>query len=137
MRLYASNFMENPLVITLGLVIIFGVIVLGVILLKKYVKIFQNEEGPKSDKEIAEEEVRRVLTEITDEDTLRAMETAAVELEKDSEEDRPTDEEILEEEMARTTEEVLDEETIKAMQKYAEEHPEESAYFDNAENEKE
>lgn len=135
MRIYA-DLMENPLFITLGLVVVFGVIVLGVILLKKYVKVFQNDEGPKSDKEIAAEEVNRVLTEVTDEETLRAMASAAKELEKDSEDGRPTDNEILEEEMARTTEEVLDEETVKAMQKYAEEHPEEAAYFNNQENEK-
>lgn len=137
MKFYADSIMENPLFITLGLIVLFGIIVIGVILLKKYVKVFQNDEGPKSDREIAAEEVNRVLTEITDEDTLRAMETAAEELEKDSEEGRPSDEEILKEEMARTTEEVLDEETVKAMQKYAEEHPEESAYFDNLNSEKE
>ena len=136
MRFYA-DMMENPLFITIGLIVIFGIIVLGVILLKKYVKVFQNDDGPKSDKEIAAEEVNRVLTEVTDEDTLRAMESAAKELERDAEDGRPTDNEILEEEMARTTEEVLDEETVRAMQKYAEEHPEEAAYFANTENEKE
>lgn len=137
MRFYSSSIMDNPLFITIGLLVIFGIIVIGVILLKKYVKIFQNDEGPKSDKEIAAEEVKRVLTEVTDEETIRAMENAAKEMEKDSEDGRPSDEEILEEEMARTTEDVVDEETAKAMAKYAEEHPDEAAYFTNQDNEKE
>lgn len=137
MRFYADNIMDNPLFITIGLLAIFGIIVIGVILLKKYVKIFQNDEGPKSDKEIAEEEVNRVLSDITDEDTIRAMEVAAEEMEKESEDGRPTEKEILEEEMARTTENVVDEETAKAMAKYAAEHPEEEAYFSNLNNEKE
>ena len=36
---------------------IFGVIVLIVILLKKHVKLFQSHEQPKSDKEVAAEEL--------------------------------------------------------------------------------
>ncbi len=72
MRLYAS-FFESPLFITIALVVFFGIIVLGVILVKKYVKPFQNQEKPKSDKEIAEEEVNRLVTDITDEATLEQM----------------------------------------------------------------
>ncbi len=47
--------------IVLIIVAIFGAIVLGVILLKKHVKIFKNDEKPKSEKEIAAEELDRIL----------------------------------------------------------------------------
>ena len=87
MRFYAS-FFESPLFITIALVVFFGIIVLGVILVKKYVKPFQNQEKPKSDKEIAEEEVNRLVTDITDEATLEQMNEAARELEKDSDKRR-------------------------------------------------
>ena len=91
MRIYATieDFFQSPLFITLALVIFFGIIVLAVILVKKYVKPFQNTEKPKSDKEIAEEEVNRLVTDITDEETLQQMNEAARELEKES--GRPTE----------------------------------------------
>ena len=43
------------------IVAIFAVIVLIVILLKRHVKIFKSDEKPKSDKEIAAEELDRLL----------------------------------------------------------------------------
>lgn len=43
------------------LLAVFGVIVLIVILIKKKVKIFKSDEQPKSDKEIAAEELDRLL----------------------------------------------------------------------------
>ena len=43
------------------LVAVFGVIVLGVILAKKHIKFLRNDEQPKSDKEIAKEELDRLL----------------------------------------------------------------------------
>ena len=134
MRTYASieDFFQSPLFITLALVIFFGVIVLAVILVKKYVKPFQNTEKPKSDKEIAEEEVNRLVTDITDEQTLQQMNEAARELEKDS--DRPTEQEVAEEEVERATEMVEDEAAAEAMRRYAEEHPEEAAAFQDKED---
>ena len=134
MRIYASieDFFQSPLFITLALVIFFGIIVLAVILVKKYVKPFQNTEKPKSDKEIAEEEVNRLVTDITDEVTLQQMNEAARELEKDS--DRPTEQEIAEEEVERATEAVEDEAAAEAMRRYAEEHPEEAAAFQDKED---
>ena len=134
MRIYASieDFFQSPLFITLALVIFFGIIVLAVILVKKYVKPFQNTEKPKSDKEIAEEEVNRLVTDITDEVTLQQMNEAARELEKDS--DRPTEQEIAEEEVERATEAVEDEAAAEAMRRYAEEHPEEAAAFEEKED---
>ncbi len=45
---------------------VFGVIVIAVILIKKNVKAFKNEEKPKSDKEIAQEEMDRLLVPVDD-----------------------------------------------------------------------
>ena len=45
---------------------VFGVIVLVVILIKKNVKAFKTEEKPKSDKEIAQEEMNRLLVSVDD-----------------------------------------------------------------------
>jgi type IV secretory pathway VirB10-like protein len=59
---------ENPWLFTLIILAIFGVIVLAVILAKKYIPAFKSKETPKSDQEIAEEEVKR-LTEPMDEET--------------------------------------------------------------------
>ena len=47
--------------IPLIIVAVFGVIVLAVILLKRHVKFFQSDEKPKNEKEIAEEELNRLL----------------------------------------------------------------------------
>ena len=43
------------------LVAVFGLIVLLVMMLKKHVKWFKSDEKPKSDKEIAQEELDRLL----------------------------------------------------------------------------
>lgn len=43
------------------LVAVFGVIVIIVILLKRHVSIFKDNEKPKSDKEIAKEELDHIL----------------------------------------------------------------------------
>jgi len=49
------------ILIPIVLVAVFGLIVLVVILIKRHVKIFKNDEKPKSDKEIAAEELDRLL----------------------------------------------------------------------------
>ena len=49
------------ILIPIILVAVFGVIVVIVILLKKHVSIFKSDEKPKSDKEIAKEELDRLL----------------------------------------------------------------------------
>lgn len=46
---------------------IFAIIVIAVILVKRHVKIFQNQEQPKTDKEIAQEELDRLLQPIEEE----------------------------------------------------------------------
>lgn len=54
------------ILIPIFLVLFFGIIVIVVILLKKHVKIFKNDEKPKSDKEIAAEELDRLLQPVED-----------------------------------------------------------------------
>ena len=111
----------------LGLVAIFGVIVLAVILIKKYGKHFKNDEKPKSDKEIAEEEVKRMVVDVDDE-TAEKMDEASKELAEKSAKDatKPEEKEVVAEEVSRATRPVEDEESAKAMAKYAAEHPEEA-----------
>lgn len=55
------------------IVAVFGVIVLAVILVKKHVKPFQNEEKPKSDKEVAQEELDRILRPVEDDEAKNQM----------------------------------------------------------------
>jgi len=59
--------------IPLILLLFFGAIVLIVILIKKYAKPFKSDEKPKSEKEIAAEELDRVLQPIEDEKTKAEM----------------------------------------------------------------
>ncbi len=123
---YASAFWSNPIVIIVGLLLIFGVIVAGVILVKKYAKPFQNTEKPKSDKEIAEEELNRLLVDVEDDEAKKEMENYAKKAEKASRKPLPpTPEEAAAENMARILEPVTDEKTARAMEEYQEEHPEE------------
>lgn len=69
-----------PVLIGLILVAAFGVLVLLVILLKRHVKIFKSDEKPKSDKEIAAEELDRILEPVED------LEPKKEEAEEESEE---------------------------------------------------
>ena len=70
----ASNIFEQPWMILILLVLFFGIIVLGIILIKKLV-INKNEKKVELDKDkIREDELKRILEPITDEDSLKAME---------------------------------------------------------------
>jgi flagellar biosynthesis/type III secretory pathway M-ring protein FliF/YscJ len=132
MTIFDTNL--NGLWYTLGLVAIFGVIVLAVILVKKYVKPFKNDEKPKSDKEIAEEEVKRMVVDV-DPETQAEMDKAAAEMaEKTKKENAPEEKEVVAEEVNRATRPVEDPKTAKQMAQYAEEHPEEAAAAQKAEN---
>jgi flagellar biosynthesis/type III secretory pathway M-ring protein FliF/YscJ len=123
---YASDL--SGLWYLLGLLAIFGVIVILVILIKKYAKPFKNNEKPKSDKEIAEEEVKRMVVDV-DEESAKAMDEASAQLAEKTKENagKPEEKEAIAEEVDRATRPVQDEETAKAMAKYAAEHPEEAA----------
>jgi flagellar biosynthesis/type III secretory pathway M-ring protein FliF/YscJ len=108
--------------ILLMIVLVFGVIVLAVILVRKYAKPFKNDEKPKSEEEIAREEVERI-TRPMDEDAKPAEEAEA---ESSKDEKAPSREEAARYESERATEEIDDEETQKAMEQYAHDHPVES-----------
>ncbi len=64
MRIYANDL--PAILIPIILVAVFGLIVLLVIMLKKHVKWFKSDEKPKSDKEIAQEELDRILEPVED-----------------------------------------------------------------------
>lgn len=63
-----------PVIIILCLVGFFGLVVLLVILLKKHVPGLKNEEKPKSDKEIAKEELDRLLEKVDDPEAEKQLE---------------------------------------------------------------
>lgn len=63
------NFLADAMpaiLIPIILVAVFGVIVVVVIMIKRHVKIFKDDEKPKSDKEIAAEELDRILEPVED-----------------------------------------------------------------------
>jgi FtsZ-interacting cell division protein ZipA len=119
-RILASIW-EQSWFIMVMLVIIFGVIVLGVWLVRKYVPAFKSDDKPKSDKEIAEEEVRR-MTQPVDDETAKKMEEQAKALEKDSTVDMA---EKKDDTIERTTRPIEDDSIAKQMEEYAKAHPEE------------
>lgn len=120
-----AGFFSNPIVIILLLLAIFGLIVIGVILLKKYVKPFKSDEKPKSEKEIAEEELNRILEDVDDEKTAEAINSYGEPKKKKEKELPPTPEEAAAEEVDRLVEPVTDEEAAKAMEEYEKEHGDE------------
>ncbi len=134
----ASSFWSNPIVIIVGLVLLFGLVAAGVFLFRKYSHFFtHDDEGPKSDAEIAEEELNRILVDVEDEETKRQMEEYVRNASKKAaKEAPPTPEEVAREEMARILEPVTDIETAKAMEEYVEEHPEEAEAVSEADEEK-
>lgn len=116
-----DSIFSQPWFIIVGLLLIFGVIVLAVILLKKYATPFKNQDKPKSDKEIAHEEVERLIEYVDEEPSPKASE------DEPKADVPPSAEEVAHEEVNRVTEEIDDPEVAKAMEEYAKAHPEESA----------
>ncbi len=78
-----------PVIVILCLVAFFGLVVLIVVLLKRHVPGLKNEEKPKSDKEIAKEELDRLLETVDDPKAEEAME----EYQKGKEEKKDQDKE--------------------------------------------
>lgn len=105
--------------ILLLILLIFGVIALGVFLVRKFAKPFRNDEKPKSDREIAEEEVQRMTQEL-DEEELRQSEEA-----KARKNGKPTEEEARQEALNRVLQPTSEEEA-KAMNDYAASHADEA-----------
>ena len=71
------------------LVAAFGIIVLIVILLKKHVKVFKKDEQPKSDKEIAAEELDRLLEPVEELEPKPSEETEDSKAEESGNDDLP------------------------------------------------
>ena len=105
--------------ILLLILLVFGVIALGVFLVRKFAKPFRNDEKPKSDREIAEEEVQRMTQEL-DEEELRQTEEA-----KARKNGKPTEEEARQEALNRVLQPTSEEEA-KAMNDYAASHADEA-----------
>ncbi len=94
------------------ILVFFGAIAGGVFLLRKYAKPFKNDEKPKTDKEIAEEEVSRLTQQLNEEEYEAAKERKA------KKEGKPTEEEALEDELSRMIKPVEDEKTIEEMENF-------------------
>ncbi len=69
-----SSLLDNPIFIIVGLVAFFGVIVLVVYLLRKYVKAFTNQEKKVDRETAAKQDLDRLLVPVDDEQTKAEME---------------------------------------------------------------
>jgi len=69
-----SSLLDNPIFIIVGLVAFFGVIVLVVYLLRKYVKAFTNQEKKVDRETAAKQDLDRLLVPVDDEKTKAEME---------------------------------------------------------------
>ena len=75
MKIYADDF--PPFLIVVILVAFFGLIVGGVILVKKFVKPLQIDKPEMTEEEQVKEELDRVLVPVEDEETKKQMDEAA------------------------------------------------------------
>ena len=75
MKIFADDF--PPFLIVVILVAFFGLIVGGVILVKKFVKPLQIDKPDMTEEEKVKEELDRVLVPVEDEETKKQMEEAA------------------------------------------------------------
>ena len=75
MKFLATDF--PPFLIVIILVAFFGLIVLGVILVKKFVKPLQIDKPEMKEEDAVQEELDRILVPVEDEETKRQMEEAA------------------------------------------------------------
>ncbi len=115
---------DNPWLIILILLAVFGLIVLAVILIRKYSPHFKNTEKPKTDEEIAKEEVERLTIPMEEEN--KNLEEVKEEARSIKNEAKPTAHEAAEYESHRLTVEA-DEDFQRQMEEYAKSHPEEEA----------
>ncbi len=77
MKTFGNSIIDNPGIIIAILVVFFGLILLGVILVKKYVKPLQIKKPDLDEKEAAKEELDRILVPIEDEELQKQMDEAA------------------------------------------------------------
>lgn len=64
---------QLPWLIPVILLAFFGAIVLAVIMVKRHTNLFKDNEKPKSEAEVAEEELNRVLQPVEDEQVAESM----------------------------------------------------------------
>ncbi len=69
-----SSLLDNPIFIIVGLVAFFGIIVLVVYLLRKYVKAFTNQDKKVDRETAAQQDLDRMLVPVDDEKTKAEME---------------------------------------------------------------
>lgn len=65
--------MNGGLIAMLVCLVLFGIIILTIIMLKKHTKLFHKDEKP-DDQTITHQELNRMLQDVDDEDTKKAME---------------------------------------------------------------
>ncbi|MBP5091869.1 MAG: hypothetical protein J6328_04865 [Bacilli bacterium] len=73
MTTFADSFFGQSWFIVLVLIVFFGGIVFAVIMLKRHAGIFKSDEAPKSEEEVAKEELARVLEDVEDENAAKQM----------------------------------------------------------------
>ena len=76
MLMLADNVLNQPWMILLLIIVFFGLIVLAIILVKRFVINKNKKVEPRPEEEVREEELNRILEPITDEESLKAMEEA-------------------------------------------------------------
>jgi len=130
LTLYA--FYEQPWFIIVMLLAIFGAIVLAVILIKRYAPAFKSDDKPKSDKEIAEEEVNRLVRPVEDDEAAHQMEASAKDLETKTKTPTP---EKKDDTLDRTVRPIEDSEAARQMEEYAKAHPEEAEALEDEKKE--
>ncbi len=69
-----SSLLDNPIFIIVGLVVFFGIIVLVVYLLRKYVQAFKNPDKKVDRETAAQQDLDRMLVPVDDEKTKAEME---------------------------------------------------------------
>jgi hypothetical protein len=112
---------EHGWLFVLIILAVFGLIVIGVILLKKYAPHFKSQEKPKSEEEIAKEEVDRLTRPVEDDVPAKKEEVK----EEKVAEKAPTNKEAADYESHRATVSSEDQSFAKQMEEYAKAHPEE------------
>ena len=65
--------MAPGLIAMIVLLVVFGIIIFVIIMLKRHTNLFHKDEKP-SDEKITKDELNRVLEDVKDEDTKKAME---------------------------------------------------------------
>lgn len=88
--------MNLPLLIDAGLIamivilVLFGIVIFVIIMLKRHTNLFHKDEKP-SDEKITHDELNRVLEDVKDEETKKAMEDFSKNHPQDEKSEKPED----------------------------------------------